>query len=118
MRGATKLHVLTQGAKTLEVLKATRMFEAAQESVKLDAATALTPQFAAETAKRAALETEKHAARAEQMIAQIAAMSVAPAAHSGPASIAPQNRRQPPQRGGRRRRLKQTPQNLLRMNYA
>jgi hypothetical protein len=53
MRGATKLHVLTQGAKTLEeVLKAARTFEAAQESVKHDTTVALTQQFAAEAAKR------------------------------------------------------------------
>jgi hypothetical protein len=119
MRGATKLHVLTQGAKTLEeVLKAARTFEAAQESVKLDTTTALTQQFAAEAAKRAALEAEKHAARAEQMAAEIAAMSVAPATHMEPAPPAPQNHDQPFQRGGRRRWLKPTPQNMQRMNYA
>jgi hypothetical protein len=56
MRGATKLHVLTQGAKTLEeVLNAAWTFKAAQESVKLDTTTALTQQCAAEAAKRAAI---------------------------------------------------------------
>jgi hypothetical protein len=119
MRGATKLHVLTQGPKTLEeVLKAARTFEATQESVKLDTTTALTQQFVAEAAKRAAPEAEKHATRAEQMTAQIAAMSVPPATHTEPAPPAPQNRDQPCQRGGRRRWLKPTPQTVQRMNYA
>jgi hypothetical protein len=119
MRGATKLHVLTQGAKTLEeVLKAARTFEAAQESVKLDTTAALTQQFAAEAAKRAALEAEKHAARVEQMTAQIAAMSATPAARTEPAPPAPGNRGRPFQRGGGRRWLKPTPQNMQRMNYA
>jgi hypothetical protein len=118
MRGATKLHVLTQGAKTLEeVLKAARTFEAAQESVKHDTTAAVTQQFAAEAAKRAALEAEKHAARVEQMTAQIAAMSATPAARTDPAPPAPENRR-PFQRGGGRRWLKPTPQNMQRMNYA
>jgi hypothetical protein len=117
MRGATKLHVLTQGAKALEeVLKAARTFEAAQESVKLDTTTALMQQFEAEAAKRAALEAEKHVARAEQMTAQIAALSVAPATHTELAPPAPQNRDQPFQRGGRRRWLMPTPQNMQRMN--
>jgi hypothetical protein len=52
------------------------------------------------------------------MTAQIAAMSVAPATHTEPAPPAPQNRDQPFQRGGRRRWLKPTPQNMQRMNYA
>jgi hypothetical protein len=119
MRGATKLHVLTQGAKTLEeVLKAARTFEAAQESVKHDTTAALTQQFAAEAAKRAALEAEKHAARVEQMTAQIAAMSAPPAARTDPVPPAGENRGRPFQRGGGRRWLKPTPQNMQRMNYA
>jgi hypothetical protein len=96
------------------VLKAARTFEAAQAPGKSDTTAALM----LDATKRAALAAEKSTARAEQLTAQLAVMTLTTVAQPRPTTNTSQDRLQHSQRGGRRRWLKPTPQNLQRINYA
>jgi hypothetical protein len=97
IRGPTKLHVLSQVARTLEnTRKAARTYVAAQKLVK----TYTTAALMMAVVKRATLAAAQSAACAEQLTTKVAAMSVASVAQPRPTQSTQQGAGQQALRGG------------------